>query len=62
MNPDDFDGTLVLEHLARVGLVDELADAVDADDFDRARQVMRSAGVDPDMIANVLRMMRDAER
>lgn len=57
----DFDGTLVLEQLARAGLVDELADAVDADDLERARRVMREGGVEHEMIAQVLRMMRDGD-
>ncbi len=37
MGEADFEGTLVLEQLAAVGKVDAFFEAIDADDFGRAR-------------------------
>jgi hypothetical protein len=58
MNEQDFEGTLVLEKLAEIGKVDEFFEAVDSDDFDRAKSLMKKAKVDREMIAMVLEEMR----
>jgi hypothetical protein len=55
MNDEDFEGTLVLEKLARIDLVDEFFDAIDSDDFDRVRALMVRAQVEPSEIKIVLR-------
>ena len=61
MDERDFEGTLVLEQLARVDKVDEFMDAVDADDIDRATALMCSAGIDTSTIAIVLKKMADPD-
>jgi hypothetical protein len=61
MNETDFEGTLVLEQLARVGKVDEFLDAVDSDDERRVAGLLRRAGVDTGTITIVLKKMRQAD-
>ena len=61
MDDSDFEGTLVLENLAGAGQLEAFSDAVDADDFDRARTIMRRAAVDPEIITAVLRAMAAAD-
>ena len=61
MNENDFEGTLVLEKLAEIGKVDDFFDAIDSDDFDRAKLLMRKANVDSQTIAIVLKKMSDAD-
>lgn len=57
MDDEDFEGTLVLERLAEIGMVDEFFDAVDADDVPRAVALMRRAKVDAATIAVVVAKM-----
>ena len=59
MNESDFEGTLVLEKLARIGKLEEFFDAVDSEDFDTAKSLMDSADVDAATIAIVLKKMAD---
>jgi rsbT co-antagonist protein RsbR len=54
MEESDFEGTLVLEQLAAIGLVEEFFDAVDADDVERAAWLMKKANIDSSTIAVVL--------
>ena len=61
MDERDFEGTLVLEQLARIDKVDEFMDAVDSDDFDRAAALMRDAGIEEATISIVLRKMSDPD-
>jgi hypothetical protein len=61
MGEADFEGTLVLEQLAAVGKVDAFFEAIDADDFGRARALMRQADVDDETIEVVLRKMQAAD-
>ena len=61
MTEDDLEGSLVLEKLAATGKVDAFLEAVDSDDFERARTLMRRAGVDHETIQAVLKMMADAD-
>lgn len=60
MYESDFEGTLVLEKLAQIGKVDDFFEAVDSDDFDKAKSLMKRAEIDPATIAVVLRKMREA--
>lgn len=60
MDEKDFEGTLVLEKLAVIGAVDDFFEAVDSDDFERAKKLMKRASVDSQTIAMVLRQMSDA--
>ena len=61
MNEDQFEGTLVLEKLAQVGKVEAFFDAVDSDDFEEAKKLMTSAGVDRETIRLVLNKMADSD-
>jgi hypothetical protein len=61
MDESDFEGTLVLEQLAAVGKVDDFFDAVDADDVDRAVDLMKRANVDAATIAIVVRKIEESD-
>jgi iron uptake system EfeUOB component EfeO/EfeM len=61
MEEDDFEGTLVLEKLAEAGKVDAFFEAIDADDFEKARKLMYKAGVDLETIKLVLKKMADED-
>jgi hypothetical protein len=61
MDEKDFEGTLVLEQLARIGRVDEFFEAIDADDVARAVALMRRASVAPATIAIVVKKMEEAD-
>jgi hypothetical protein len=57
----DFEGTLVLEQLAAIDKVDDFFEAIDADDFERARALMKRADVDAATIAIVLAKMEASD-
>ena len=61
MDENDFEGTLVLEKLAQIGKVDDFFEAVDSDDFSKAKSLMKQASVDSATIAVVLKKMADAD-
>jgi hypothetical protein len=61
MDETDFEGTLVLEKLAEIGKVEDFFDAIDSDDFDRAKSLMKRAKIDSETIAIVLKKMADAD-
>ena len=61
MDEQDFEGTLVLEKLAEINKVDDFFDAIDSDDFARAKALMVRAKVDEETIAIVLKKMEDAD-
>lgn len=61
MEDTDFEGTLVLEKLAAIGELDAFFEAIDSDDFDRARHLMKSAQVDSETIQIVLKKMSDPD-
>ena len=61
MDETDFEGTLVLEQLAAIGKVDDFFDAVDADDVERAMDLMKRANVDASTIATVIRKMEEGD-
>ena len=61
MDESEFEGTLVLEKLAEIGKVEAFFDAIDSDDFDRAKALMKRANVDAETIAVVLKKMGDAD-
>lgn len=56
---EELEGSLVLEKLAEIGSVDEFFEAIDADDFDAAKRLLKSAGVDARTIQQVLKMMQN---
>jgi hypothetical protein len=57
MDDSDFEGTLVLEQLAALDLVEDFFDAIDADDVERATVLMKTAKVDAATIAIVIGKM-----
>jgi hypothetical protein len=61
MDEEDFEGTLVLEDLAKIGKVDEFFQAIDADDMQKAKLLMKRAGIDPKTISIVLKKMAAAD-
>ena len=61
MDEKDFEGTLVLEKLAEIGKIDAFFEAIDSDNFGKARQLMQRAGVDAESIAFVLKKMHEAD-
>jgi hypothetical protein len=61
MDERDFEGTLVLERLARIDKVDDFMQAVDEQNYKLAEVLMAQAGVDPQTSAIVLRMMADPD-
>lgn len=61
MDKNDFEGTLVLEKLAKIGRLDMFLEAVDSDAFARAKSLMKQAGVDATTIAIVMKKMHDGD-
>lgn len=61
MNEKDFEGTLVLEKLAEINKLDDFFEAVDSDDFGKARALMRRANIDSNTIAFVLQKMGNGD-
>jgi hypothetical protein len=59
MDESDFEGTLVLEQLAAIGLVEVFFEAVDSDDIQLATSLMKKAKIDAPTIAIVVRKMKD---
>ena len=57
----DFDGSLVLEKVAEIGELDAFFEAIDSDDFARARALMKRARLDAETIATTLKKMADAD-
>ncbi len=62
MDESEFEGTLVLEKLAEIGKVDAFFEAIDSDDFEKAKSLMKQAGLDSGTIHTVLRKMGEAEQ
>ena len=61
MDERHFEGTLVLEKLARIDKLEEFFAAVDSDDLAEAKSLMKSAGVDAQTIAIVLKKMAEGD-
>lgn len=61
MDETDFEGTLVLEKLAQINKVDEFFDAVDSDNFNLAKSLMKKAKIDLETISLVLQQMNQNE-
>lgn len=60
MDETDFEGSVVLEKMSAVGLLEEFWLAVDNDDPAKVKRLMRNAGLDLNTIAIVLKKMADA--
>jgi hypothetical protein len=61
MDESDFEGTLVLEKIAEIGKIDDFFEAIDSDDFAKAKLIMKKAKIDSETIATVLKKMNDAD-
>lgn len=61
MEESDFEGTVVLEKLAEIGKVDAFFEAIDSDDFGKAKALMKRADIDTQTIEMVLKKMRDSD-
>ncbi|MES2768186.1 MAG: hypothetical protein V4596_03490 [Bdellovibrionota bacterium] len=61
MDESDFEGTLVLEKLAEIDKVDDFFEAIDSDDFSKAKALMKKAHIDSETIEIVLKKMSDAD-
>ncbi|QDK39341.1 hypothetical protein [Bdellovibrio sp. NC01] len=61
MDEQDFEGTLVLEKLSEIGKLDAFFEAIDSDDFDKAKSLMKRANIDFETIAMVMKKMRDPD-
>ena len=61
MDESDFEGTLVLEKLAEINRVDEFFEAIDSDDFVKAKSLMKRARIDSETISIVLKKMADSD-
>jgi iron uptake system EfeUOB component EfeO/EfeM len=61
MNDDEFEGTLVLEKLSEINKLDAFLEAVDSDDFSKARSLMKQAQIDAETIEMVLKKMSAAD-
>jgi hypothetical protein len=60
VDENDFEGTVVLEKLAEIGRLDDFFEAIDSDDFDKAKSLMVRAKIDSETIAIVLKKMATA--
>ena len=61
MDEDDFEGTLVLEQLASMGLVEDFFEAIDSDDVEGAISLMKKARVDNHIIATVVKKIIESQ-
>ncbi|HLF17905.1 MAG TPA: hypothetical protein VI749_03310 [Candidatus Omnitrophota bacterium] len=61
MDETDFEGSLVLEMLARIDKVDDFFEAVDSDDLKKAAALMEAANIDAQTIETVLKKMADQD-
>lgn len=61
MNEKNFEGTLVLEKLAEIGKLDSFFEAIDSDDLDKVKLLMRRACVDAETIQIVLKKILESD-
>ena len=61
MSENYFEGTTVLEKLVGIGKLDDFYEAVDTDNFNRAKQLMKQAQIDATTIAMVISKMENSE-
>ena len=61
MDEIDFEGTIILERMAEIEKLDEFFDAIDLDDFEKVRCLLRKAGIDSETIQMVMKKMSEAD-
>lgn len=59
MRDSDFEGSSVLEQLAARGWVERFMEAIDSDDFETAKSLMKKAGIGAQEIREVLKRMSE---
>jgi len=59
MEDTDLEGTKVLERLAELGKLDDFYEAVDSDNFSRAKWLMKQAKIDAEIASLVLAKMKE---
>lgn len=57
MKEEDLEGSTILEKLAEVGLVEAFFEAVDSDQFAKAKSLMIKARIEPREIQKVMKML-----
>lgn len=60
MDENDFEGTLILEQLATLDLVDDFFDAIDSDNMNKVVSLLRQANIDDETIEDVLAQIEEA--
>lgn len=60
MSADNFEGSILLEKLAEIGLVDQFFEAVDSDDFSTITNLLREADIDEESIQIVIKKIIDS--
>lgn len=60
MEEDDFEGTLVLEKLAELGLVDDFFEAIDSDNIEKTISLMKKAEINVETIKLVIKKIRES--
>jgi hypothetical protein len=61
MDESDFEGTLILEKLAEIGKVEDFFEAIDSDDFSKAKALMKQAKIDSETVSMVLKKMAESD-
>ena len=59
MVDDIFEGTLILEKLAALNLLDQFYNAIDSDDFVAVKKILKTAQIDNETINIVITKMFD---
>lgn len=59
MDKMDFEGSIILEKLAEVDLLEDFFESVDADNLLKVESLLREAEVDEDTIEEVLRQIEE---
>jgi hypothetical protein len=60
MDESEFEGTLVLEKMVKIGKLDAFFEAIDSDDFIKVQTLMKRAEIDKETIAVVLKKMGES--
>jgi hypothetical protein len=61
MDESDFEGTVILEKLAEIGKVEDFFEAIDSDDFSKAKALMKQAKIDSETVSMVLKKMAESD-
>lgn len=59
MDENDFEGSIVLEKLAKVNLLDDFFEAIDSDNIKEVVMLLRQADVDDETIEEVLNQIEE---